>query len=387
MPLTAAEIIAHPAFDTVEWRLEPSRSGYCEVARARHGGPFKLYWEIHGKGDVKLVWIMGLAAYRTAWKRQTKYFGHERSDKYSCLVFDNRGMGLSDKPSCRYSTSEMARDVIDMLEHVGWLPPSSTTSPHDAAPAHAHAHEPAKTTETVPPPKRDLHFIGVSMGGMISQELSLLIPHHVASLSLISTAPRLVRTVPFIQNLRQRINMFIPRDIDVQLDEIAHRLFSDEFLALPDTEYPDDPARNFPTNRDRFAAGELQKRMDRHGFTKKGFMLQAIAAGWHHKSAQQIRALGDAVGRSRIAVVHGTSDRMIDFHHFELLRAELSLEEEKGKTSGGDDTDGSEPSSGPGSSCTFKVWEGKGHVLVWEVEDEFNRFLQDHFDTCANIEG
>ncbi|KAH0843009.1 hypothetical protein FOPE_08382 [Fonsecaea pedrosoi] len=55
MPLTAAEIIAHPAFDTVEWHLEPSRSGYCEVARARHGGPFRLYWEIHGKGDVKLV--------------------------------------------------------------------------------------------------------------------------------------------------------------------------------------------------------------------------------------------------------------------------------------------------------------------------------------------
>ncbi|OQV09279.1 hypothetical protein CLAIMM_13415 [Cladophialophora immunda] len=365
MPLTAAEIIAHPAFDTVDWHLEPSKSGYCEAAKGRHGGPFKLYWEIHGKGDIKLVWIMGLAAYRTAWKRQTKYFGHDRPDKYSCFVFDNRGMGLSDKPSCLYSTSEMACDVIDMLEHVGWLPASSAASAASPPPPHQTA---ADTTSTnTPPGKRDIHIVGVSMGGMIAQELALLIPHHIASLSLVSTAPRIVRTVPFVQNLRQRINMFIPREIDVQLEEIAHRLFSDEFLALPDTEHPE---RNFPTNRDRFAAGELQKRMDKDGFTRKGFMLQAIAAGWHHKSAPQIKKMGDLVGRHRIAVVHGTLDRMIDFHHFEMLRDELS--------------DGEQRSEGS-SSCTFRVWEGKGHVLVWEVEDEFNPFLQERFDTCAGL--
>ncbi|KIX94927.1 uncharacterized protein Z520_09237 [Fonsecaea multimorphosa CBS 102226] len=362
MPLTAAEILAHPAYDTVDWHLEPSKSGYCEAAKTRHGGPFKLYWEIHGKGEVKLVWIMGLAAYRTAWKRQTKYFGHDRSDQYSCFVFDNRGMGLSDKPSWMYSTSEMARDVIDMLEHVGWLPSSSASPPNHPA----LSDNTSTSTKTPTSPKRDLHVVGVSMGGMIAQELALLIPQHLASLSLISTAPRIVRTVPFVQNLRQRINMFIPRDIDVQLEEIAHRLFSDEFLALPDTEHP---VHNFPTNRDRFAAGELQKRLDHTGFTKKGFMLQAIAAGWHHKSAHQIKTMGDVVGRPRIAVVHGTIDRMIDFHHFEMLKEELC----EGHPEGSD------------GSCAFRVWEGKGHVLVWEVEDEFNRFLEERFDTCTNM--
>ncbi|EXJ71367.1 uncharacterized protein A1O5_05174 [Cladophialophora psammophila CBS 110553] len=310
---------------------------------------------------------MGLAAYRTAWKRQTKYFGHDRPDKYSCFVFDNRGMGLSDKPACLYSTSEMARDVIDMLEHVGWLPPSSVSS---ASPN----HEGSDTVKTSPtPPKRDLHIIGVSMGGMIAQELSLILPQHIASLSLISTAPRIVRTVPFVQNLRQRINMFIPRDIDVQLDEIAHRLFSEEFLAAPDMEHPE---HNFPTNRDRFAAGELQKRMDKEGFTKKGFMLQAIAAGWHHKSAHQIQKMGDLVGRERIAVAHGTTDRMIDFRHFEMLRDELSEDPAADKSD----------NTGRGS-CVFRVWEDKGHVLVWEAEEEFNRFLEERFKTCASFEG
>ncbi len=90
---------------------------------------------------------MGLGALKTAWQRQTKDFGHsqntnrDQSPKYSCLVFDNRGMGLSDKPLLRYTTSEMAKDSLELIDHVGW------------------------TTQ------RQLHIIGISMGGMIAQEL------------------------------------------------------------------------------------------------------------------------------------------------------------------------------------------------------------------------
>ena len=51
------------------------------------------------------------------------------------------GMGRSDKPIMRYSTSEMAKDVLEVLEHLGW------------------------TSE------RQLHILGVSMGGMIALEI------------------------------------------------------------------------------------------------------------------------------------------------------------------------------------------------------------------------
>lgn len=99
---------------------------------------------------------MGLAALKTAWQRQTKFFGHDQASKYSCLVFDNRGMGESSKPLSRYSTSEMAKDTLEMLDHLKWTA------------------------------NRELHIIGVSMGGMIAQELvSLLLPILVGFKSMV----------------------------------------------------------------------------------------------------------------------------------------------------------------------------------------------------------
>ena len=84
---------------------------------------------------------MGLASMRTAWQRQTRDFGHTGGDRYSALVLDNRGIGRSDAPLLRYTTSELARDVVEVLDHVGWT----------AA--------------------RGVHVVGVSMGGMIAQEM------------------------------------------------------------------------------------------------------------------------------------------------------------------------------------------------------------------------
>lgn len=54
-PLTAAEIEAHPAYESVEWEFTPTKAGKCEVAQNRRGGPLNLYYEIHGSGPVKLV--------------------------------------------------------------------------------------------------------------------------------------------------------------------------------------------------------------------------------------------------------------------------------------------------------------------------------------------
>lgn len=196
--------------------------------------------------------------------------------------------------------------------------------------------------------------ISHSMGGMISQELGLLIPERIASLSLVSTAAAIENTVGFIENLRNRINLFIPRSLDAQVTMIKHNLFSPEWLARPDeSEYVKE---SFPTNGDRIGAGEVSKRLDTVSYTKSGFISQALAAGWHHKSASQLSSLGDQVGRERIMVIHGGVDKMITFPHVHVLIAGL----------GGEDC-----------GVTIKLEPGQGHVLPIEMRKTFNGWVED----------
>ena len=54
MPLTAAEVISHPAFQHVIWDLPPTISGKASVAKTR-GGPFNIAYEVHGSGPIHLV--------------------------------------------------------------------------------------------------------------------------------------------------------------------------------------------------------------------------------------------------------------------------------------------------------------------------------------------
>ena len=114
----------------------------------------------------------------------------------------------------------------------------------------------------------------------------------------------------------------LPKDVDRQLEETAQRLLSPAWLEQPDAE------GHFPTNGDRFAAQELTKRQDAERFTRMGFILQAIAAGWHHKSAQELEVLGDKIGRRRIQVIHGKLDQQITYPHGQLLAQFLGGEEQ-----------------------------------------------------------
>ena len=174
-----------------------------------------------------------------------------------------------------------------------------------------------------------------------------MIPERIASLTLLSTAARLEQTAGFIENLRNRINMFIPRPIDEQLAMVKGNLFSPAFLAAPDAD------GGFPTNGDRFGAQEVKKRQDTAGFTRLGFTLQAIAAGWHHKSAAQLRRLADAVGRERIQVIHGRLDHMITCKHAEVLVEEL----------------------GGRGQMRSVIFEDVGHVVPMERRAEFKDLM------------
>ena len=150
----------------------------------------------------------------------------------------------------------------------------------------------------------------------------------------------------------------IPRAIDVELSGIKERMFSQAWLNEPDAE------GHFPTNGDRFAAQELNKRRDRIGYTRTGILCQAIAAGWHYKSPKQLEELGDKVGRERILVIHGPLDRMISPPHGELLFKELG---------------------GVEKGVTMVVAEGKAHGLAMEWRRDLTRVIASFVEKAENL--
>ncbi|KAL6158210.1 hypothetical protein ACJBU6_04009 [Exserohilum turcicum] len=288
-------------------------------------------------------YLMGLGGMKSAWQRQTKDFAHTKADDYSSLVIDNRGVGDSDKPACRYSTSDMAKDVIEVIDHVGWTA------------------------------KRELHIIGISMGGMIAQELAMLIPDRICTLSLVSTAAHIFRTTGFVENLWNRANLLMPKDIDQQIAAVKRNLYTQQWLDAPDSLEP--VVEPFPSNGDRFGAMECRKREQPDLFPRVGFLAQAIAANWHYKSPEDLHHMAKAVGKQRIMVVHGTSDRMLTFPLGVVLWRGL----EKGEGVTGKE-------NWLGIEQEDDVWQqgeiekrfikGQGHVIPIEMRQEFNSWIE-----------
>ena len=110
--------------------------------------PSGLAFSVVGSGP-PLLWLSGYVA-SPALDSYVSAF----SEVYTCIAFDARGSGRTQPALFRLSTSSMAYDAIEVLRHVG----------HDSA----HVH-------------------GISLGGMVAQELAIRTPHRVRTLILGAT--------------------------------------------------------------------------------------------------------------------------------------------------------------------------------------------------------
>ena len=115
-------------------------------------GDISMYYVEAGSGE-PLVLIMGLGGDHLAWGFQFPVF----SEKYRVIAFDNRGAGQTDVPDHPYTTRMMADDTVGLMDALGI---------------------------------ERAHVLGVSLGGMIAQEIALNHPARTRSLQLHCTLGR-----------------------------------------------------------------------------------------------------------------------------------------------------------------------------------------------------
>jgi pimeloyl-ACP methyl ester carboxylesterase len=255
-------------------------------------GGTELYFERAGSGEPMLL-IQGMSATHRTWGRP---FLSPLEESFECVVFDNRGMGLSGRAEMPFTTADLAADTVGLLD--------------------------ALEIERA-------HVVGISMGGMIAQELALAHPGRIRSLTLGATycgGPE--------------GTLMDPEDLKMLVAAMGSGEREQVFRAMWEINLS-------PTFREDEARFEE--------FCAMATELPAPQA----VIAQQMRACGAHDTSARLAqvalptqVIHGTVDRLLGVNNGIQIAALLSVEP--------------------------KLLEDVGHMFWWEQPERSAELVRDH---------
>jgi 3-oxoadipate enol-lactonase len=127
------------------------------VSRTRYArrDDSRIAYELRGTRRWRRPWlvlIQGMGFDRQGWEPVLRNLGRH----FRLVLVDNRGSGRSDLPPGSFGVADMAGDILSVLDGAGI---------------------------------RRAHVMGVSLGGMIAQELAVDHPERIGDLILVSTTP------------------------------------------------------------------------------------------------------------------------------------------------------------------------------------------------------
>ncbi len=257
-------------------------------------GRTELYYERRGAGEPLLL-IQGLGANALHWGEA---FLAELERDFEVVVFDNRGAGRSAPlGGAEVTTASMAADARALLDGLGL---------------------------------GEVHVLGISMGGMIAQELALADPARVRTLTLGCTSCGGTQSRTTDQEvIRGLTSAVLSGDMDRMLRTAFEVVVSPAFASDP-AHYADFvvAARHHPPDIPLLMAQ------------------QAAAVG--HDSYARLRGL-----QVPALVVHGTADRLIAAVNGDLVASLI-----------------------PGAR--LELLEGAGHLFFWERPQEAARLVREH---------
>jgi len=262
-------------------------SGYHLV---EHAGEMKhrIYFKQVGNKNARhrILFSMGLGGDHLQWEPQVHFFAEQRDDFQVC-VYDNRGIGFSDPVDGRWTTKLMARDALSLLDHLNWT--------------------------------SEIHVVGLSMGGMITQELALLDFKRFASMTLVSTHSgglhsllMTLRNVPV--GLKTLATTFLSSDPNERLKSGLKLLYPEEFLDKQTyNEEKGEHEHNFRKfRRALIKRGMEGKELGMPSIPFSTVFKQALAVTSHRVSYDSLAKLGQHFGPGSL-VITGGSDILV--HH------------------------------------------------------------------------
>jgi 3-oxoadipate enol-lactonase len=254
--------------------------------RFARSGDLRIAYELRGsrlrRGSPWLVLVQGLGFDRAGWEPVVGRLQR----RYRLVLIDNRGSGDSDPPTESFTVADMARDIVAVLDHAGI----------DRA-----------------------HVLGLSLGGMIAQELAAGWPDRVDALVLAATTPGWPSGYPMPP---ESVALLAQRTRDRSHPETTRRHVTNALARRTAVEQP--------ALVDRLVAHVLA-----HPTAGPSWAAQA-AAGARYTNRGLHRRI-----RARTLVVHGDADTVVDPRNARLLAERI---------------DGAE----------LIMFAGRGHLFLWE---------------------
>jgi 3-oxoadipate enol-lactonase len=228
-----------------------TRSGELRIAYETRGGwRHRRPW---------LVLIQGLGFDRTGWDPVADLLKRD----FRLLLVDNRGSGRSGPTAGRVSVSDLARDVVSVLDTAGLA---------------------------------RVHVAGASLGGMVAQEVAIGHPDRVDRLVLACTTPGWPYAYPMPVGTAALLAATRRMDPDVALRRNVANTLSRE------------TARNRPDLVER-----LVEHQRRHRGDPRDWYALMSAGAWYTGNRRQTGI------RAPTLVLHGSDDHVVDPRNAELL--------------------------------------------------------------------
>jgi|ERR1712137_231089 len=276
----------------------------------------EIYYEVYGNGSEKILLVMGLGGTAAIWLPNVKYL-LEHDENIQICILDNRGIGRSSVPPGRYKTSIMAQDAIKVVDHIGW---------------------------------EKFHVVGISMGGMISQEIALAALDRVKTLYLAVTHCGKTGSLPPWAGIKGSIAANKAKTAEAKAPITMAMLYPEEFMNLPM-----ESGKTFGELAiERYIAGA--KKLPPNPL---GFRSQVLAVQTHSVGKARLELLRKS--KIPILICTGDNDHLVNPQASFYLKSLLNPVE-------------------------FIHWKKTGHGVLYQQFDEFNDAILRHYKRGTSSE-